>query len=265
MADAERDALEVASREAFYVGYFSRMPKPLAWFMRGILVWLFGIVIAQAVAMPFLHRGYDPGRSDFGDLREYTGLLVVEPVPHLVIVRPGRADLQPFSRYLLVGRGKSGPKIDVEALAGSWVTVTASPVYRDETVLLAVKRGRAADPVQIPVLKTLPGSNAEDLGVFSLRGEIIDSKCYFGTMRPGHGKVHRACAVRCIAGGIPAMLLVEDPNGQRVALLLAGEDGRALSSEVLDYVAKPIEISGRVERIDDMLVLYAEPSGYLLL
>jgi len=40
-------------------------------------------------------------------------------------------------------------------------------------------------------------------GEFDLVGEIVDSKCYFGNMNPGNGKVHRDCAVRCMSGGIP--------------------------------------------------------------
>lgn len=58
----------------------------------------------------------------------------------------------------------------------------------------------------------LPERPVEILGSISLLREIIDPKCYFGVMKPDYGKVHRSCAIRCIAGGIPQCTLeqVED-------------------------------------------------------
>ena len=89
--------------------------------------------------------------------------------------------------------------------------------------------------------------------VFQLTGEIVDSKCYFGVMNPGNGKVHRDCAVRCISGGIPPAFLVRDANGQTVTLLLAN-----WKPELLNHIAEPITIRGRLSRSSGRLTLYAE-------
>jgi hypothetical protein len=94
---------------------------------------------------------------------------------------------------------------------------------------------------------------AVDLGEVQLTGEIVDSKCYFGVMNPGNGKVHRDCAVRCISGGIPPAFLVRDANGQTVTLLLAN-----WKRELLNHVAEPITIHGRLARSSGRLTLYAE-------
>ena len=59
-------------------------------------------------------------------------------------------------------------------------------------------------PETLRVDRSIAASHAEelkDLGVHTLRGEIVNSKCYFGVMNPGHGKVHRGCPVRCLSGG----------------------------------------------------------------
>ena len=48
----------------------------------------------------------------------------------------------------------------------------------------------------------------------TLKGEIIDPKCYLGAMKPGGGKTHKACAMRCIAGGIPRRQTGHDDEQQ---------------------------------------------------
>ena len=48
----------------------------------------------------------------------------------------------------------------------------------------------------------------ESLGKQTFVGEIVDSKCFLGVMNPGRLTPHRACAIRCISGGVPPVLLV---------------------------------------------------------
>ena len=83
-----------------------------------------------------------------------------------------------------------------------------------------------------------------------------------GVMNPGNGKVHRDCAVRCISGGAPPAFIVKDASGDAQVLLLTGSDGRAVNREVLDYVAEPLTITGRLARRGDALLLRAEPGSF---
>lgn len=92
-----------------------------------------------------------------------------------------------------------------------------------------------------------------ELGHVRLTGEIVDSKCYFGVMNPGNGKVHRDCAVRCISGGIPPAFLVRDANGRSETLLLAG-----WKRELLDHIAEPVTLGGRLVRSSGRLTLHVE-------
>ena len=94
----------------------------------------------------------------------------------------------------------------------------------------------------------------------TLRGEIVDSKCFVGVMKPGRGKVHRACATLCIRGGIPPLLVVAEDGGALAYYLLVGPDGRTLDPIAAGLVAEPIEITGDVIELDDLRVLKATPA-----
>jgi hypothetical protein len=97
-----------------------------------------------------------------------------------------------------------------------------------------------------------------------LVGQIVDSKCFFGVMKPGELAPHRACAVRCISGGIPPVLVVRDAEGSAAYYLLADEDGRAVNERVLDKIAVPVSVAGELVRHGDLLVLRARPEGISL-
>jgi hypothetical protein len=103
----------------------------------------------------------------------------------------------------------------------------------------------------------LPASEA--LGYATLRGEIVDPKCFGGTMKPGEGKIHRACAVRCISGGVPPVLVTTSGDAS-VWYVLTGPHGEAIGREVLDYVADTVEVRGTVVRRGAVLQLAADPS-----
>ena len=90
----------------------------------------------------------------------------------------------------------------------------------------------------------------------------MDSKCYLGVMNPGALTPHRACAIRCISGGIPPVLLVRQTDGTALYFLLVSGDGRPVNKEVLNLVAEPLEITGEVERQGQLFVLRADPSTY---
>ena len=106
------------------------------------------------------------------------------------------------------------------------------------------------------------GAAPESLGTHTLAGEIVDSKCFLGVMKPGELKTHRACATRCISGGVPPVLLVRKRDGTALYLVLIATDGGAVNDRVLDLVAEPVEITGEVLRYGDLLVLRSDPETY---
>jgi hypothetical protein len=245
--------------DEFYVGYQKKMPAGLARFTTRVIALLVAVVVILAVAVPALHEAYANARSDFRDIREFEGIFVAQPAPHLVVVRPGITDKAAFSRYVMVGRGKSGPRIDIDELNGKHVKVKGSLIYRDGETLLSV---RSAEVIDKPITDVVDATAMESIGNYTLQGEIIDSKCYYGTMRPGNTAVHRACAVRCIAGGVPPIFLTRDEHGNTMSFLLADSNGGSVNQQVLPYVADPLEITGEVLRMDDVFVLQADPATY---
>jgi hypothetical protein len=81
-------------------------------------------------------------------------------------------------------------------------------------------------------------------------------------MNPGQLLPHRACAIRCISGGIPPVLLVRQKDGPPIYLLLVSADGGPVNQQVLDMVAEPVQITGEIERQGDLLILRADPATY---
>ena len=102
------------------------------------------------------------------------------------------------------------------------------------------------------------------LGRQLLRGEIVDSKCWFGVMKPAQGKAHKDCAIRCISGGAPPAFVVRsagaDGRERTLVLLLAATDGAPLGPRILDLVAEPVEIAGEVSRLGDQLLFSTDPT-----
>jgi hypothetical protein len=137
---------------------------------------------------------------------------------------------------------------DLRQLDGHQVQLKGERIFRGQDHMIELQPGTLSAGGQ----GDLAGA-AVDLGEVQLTGEIVDSKCYFGVMNPGNGKVHRDCAVRCISGGIPPAFLVRDANGQTVTLLLAN-----WKPKLLNHIAEPITIRGRLARSSGRLTLYAE-------
>ena len=88
-----------------------------------------------------------------------------------------------------------------------------------------------------------PGPPIENLGAAMFDGEIVDSKCYLGVMKPGQGPTHRDCAVRCLLGQVPAMLVVRESKGvRRIALIVS--DGESRERTLPALAGKPVRVRG---------------------
>jgi hypothetical protein len=198
------------------------------------------------------------GRWDPDAVREWRGVVSAEPYALLRTLDLGGGP----RTALLSCLGKCGVAARVGALAGQSVVVKGSLIQRGPHSMIAVDevgdwiradRGVVADPAL-----TLPA--AEVLGDVDLTGEILDSKCWFGAMRPSEGKVHKACAALCIRGGIPPAFFARGRDGQG-ALMIMTDGSRAHGPGLLPLVADPVRVSGRVRRVGDLLLLDAALAG----
>ncbi len=242
----------------FHIGYLPKMPGGLAAGTRRavlsvmVFAWVVGLSLASA-QRPFALISFD-----YLQPRAFTGRLEEQPVPSLLVTPPGGGSPM---RFPLACEFKWGSAAEVAGRDGEFVTLMGTLAYRDGRTLVELVPGsiRSAGPAG-PDEK--PASAPVSLGQHTLRGEIVDSKCFLGVMNPGDLKVHRSCATRCISGGIPPVLVVRDSRGVAAYLFLIGTDGRLVNREVLAMIAEPLEITGVVERHDDLLVLRAEPETY---
>ncbi len=246
-----------SEKDEFYINYTPLPENYQKFLVRFIPLLAIGAVIF-AIVLPGLHDQFNSGRIQ--GTTELEGLLVAKPAPHLVVPRPGNvASNVPFSRYLLTGLGKTDPKADIVELTGQWVKLTGTIVSRNQ---LSVIAARSAEPIEPPADVEIAPEAGTPLGRYSLTGEILDSKCYPGVMKPGQGKTHRACAIRCISGGVPPVFRVQNDRRDVMYFLLTDTDGRAVNDRVLDLVADPVRIAGEVVQYDDMFVLEADPASY---
>ena len=214
---------------------------------------------------------------EFGENRIFQGRLEFTPYPHLLVKRPGISDSSAiYSSYLLVAPFKFGLKKsalekikEIKDVLGDGdldhrqVVLEGSLIYRDKQAMIEVVSGSIKVLKEKGNSKNTAKSQAHDYNSeeVMLKGEIVDSKCYLGVMKPAIAKIHRSCAIRCISGGLPPLFVSTDPKaGKYGYFLLVSHEGKAVNKEILDFVAKPIEITGKIEKKGNFLILKANPN-----
>jgi nitrite reductase/ring-hydroxylating ferredoxin subunit/DMSO/TMAO reductase YedYZ heme-binding membrane subunit len=237
----------------FYVGYRPHAPPRVAGYLRRVVVALLVAAPLTAVTLAALQVSFADSRFEYGKVREFEGRLSADPYPSLAATQPAT---MAGRTLLLVDVGKKGADGRIAGLDGRHLRLSGQLIYRNATAMIELTpsaiedlgASRVADPA------------TRSLGETILLGEIVDSKCHLGVMKPGEGKSHRGCAVRCISGGAPPMLWVRDHDGAEARYLLAGRDGRPLGEEILHLVAEPVEDAGELIRHDGLWILRTEPS-----
>jgi hypothetical protein len=252
-------------REEFYVGYLPRAPRKAASWVRRVCLALFVLAALLALLLVVGQRKFPLSVFEFQQYRQFEGLVREKPYPVLLVQRPGDSGKLPaISQYLLVAPGKHGAAVEVAGFDGQRVLLQGALIYRDGLTMIEIVPHSFKRVISDSGVSRQQGvmSSAEDLGAFTLVGEIVDSKCYLGVMNPGATKPHRECAARCISGGVPPLFIAHDADGRTVSLLLVSENNEPVNQEVLDMVAEPVEITGRVARDGDQLTLRADPKNY---
>lgn len=240
-------------KDPFYVGYLP-LPENLGLWVKAIIGMsvLGAIVLALAIAS----RQQDPGSGslDASRIVAIDGHLSVEPYPIVYVDDPESS--VGVRSVLLVSSFKFGAWDRVVDMHGKRVRAQGQFINREGRVILQLIDGEGAVVV---LEEQSPPPPTESLGDHTLIGEIVDAKCFLGSMKPGFGKTHRACAVRCISGGIPPVLVTRDAKGKATVYLLTDVDNQAVNDDVLSYVSEPVELAGRLERRGDLLVFSIDP------
>lgn len=250
------------SQDEFFVGWLLT-PQSYVRFLKPIAVALLLLGVVAAATLAFFQR--DPGTGEWNDDQVVTLRGVAFTKPYAMLRVPGEKPGGPPRTYLLVEDGKFGALPRVSKFVqnrpeGVPVELKGTILHREDRWMLALEEGETgmrvlteAEAGGIPYLGwSAPKVLAKSI---TIRGEIIDPKCYLGAMKPGGGKTHKACAMRCIAGGIPPMLVTRVAEKREKMYLLVTSDGAAANDAVFPFVGDRVEIHGRLEQQDDLLLL----------
>jgi len=246
----------------FYIGWQAKAPPSYARATRSIVAGLLGLALLGAFGLAASQRLIGVAFFEWGHVREFTGVLHADPYPHLVMRHAAPPGATSVIAAPLVAPFKFGVRRkEIAAFDGQVVTLGATRIHRDDQLMLELQPGSvrpmaaAASPAQLSPATV-------SLGRHTFRGEIVDSKCWMGVMNPGVLTPHRACAVRCISGGVPPMLLVRREGAPPLNLLLVSPENQPVNDQVLDFVAQPVEITGELMRQGELLTLRASPATF---
>jgi len=245
--------------DPFFIGWAGTVPARDRRFFLGTGLALMAGTAAIAGGLAALQAPVGPGSWDQGDVRTYAGVITANPYP-MLRTRDFTGEAQ---SVLLSCLGKCGVRAQIGALEGMRVLVEGSAIRRGRHAMIAVAETSEwvrPDPAPLPdpALAFPPGSEA--LPTVTLKGEILDTKCWFGAMRPNSGKVHKACAALCIRAGLPPAFFTRNAAGDGALLIMTDQlapHGEAL----LPFVADPVEITGRAVRAGSLLFLDAPVSA----
>jgi hypothetical protein len=252
----------------FYIGWQAKAPDGFARHVRRVLLLLIVLVLAAGLLLALQQRKFSASAFEYGQLTEISGVYQQFPVPSIkVITHKDAFGNTSFITMPLVGYGKFGAEGTIAAIEKEQgisldkkeVTLKGTLIYSDGKTILQVDKND--DPL-VKVNKAVEENNSpvlKELGTVQLTGEILDPKCYFGAMKPGHGKPHRDCAIRCVAGGISPVFYVMNEKGESNYYLILDERGVKMNSLLTDYIAEPVSLQGRAVQFDDWVLLYVKP------
>lgn len=258
--------------ESFYIGWQSKANDEHRQFVR-LLV--FALIVVCYFTVSFLvsnQGGFSSGIYERDHETALEGVLQLNPFPAIKTFYGKDIYGNPVVKtILLVNFGKFGADPIIQSIASQhqndlsnlWVRVKGTLDYSHGVVLLELSAKEKSIENVSSISKEQKNLIAapvnEELGSVTLHGQIVDPKCYLGVMKPGEGKPHSDCAIRCIAGGIQPMFIIRNENGEETDFILRGENGEPINEKILCDIGFPVEVTGKLSRVDDWLMLCVNP------
>jgi hypothetical protein len=244
-----------APNAEFYVGYLP-MPPAHAFFVRLALPFVFWLAIGAAALMSSSQTS--PGDGTWATDRIVTVHGMIDASPYPLIRTPTSRLDRPFESLLLVQTGKFGAS-RAAPFDGRIVTLTGWMIERDGRRMLELAPGddslKVISATADADRQRLQRPEAIPAGRVTLRGEILDAKCYLGVMKPGSGKTHKECATLCIRGGIPPMFVTRDAANHPRYFLITNPEGAGFDPRILPFVGDPVEVTGDTAVLGDITLL----------
>ena len=255
-----------SDKTPFYIGWQDEMPESNRKFLRSIVIALCVLLPLLAISVVYWQKPVNNHSFEFGQLTEISGTYYDLPYPTLVADPAGLPEGR-SPNMLLVGFGKFGAEgiiSDMEAahgssLDGKKVTFRGSLIYGDgKTVLELTEQADAL--VKVDATSSAVAPKMLSLTAATISGEVVDPKCFFGVMKPGDGKTHKSCAIRCISGGVPPVLRQEvgEESGNYDYYLIQDTQGRPVNKRILSVVGEQVRLNGQTSEANGWKVLYID-------
>lgn len=246
------------SEKPFFIGWEDKPASAPVSHSKSRAIILLVIALGLAGVVAALQQGFtSPAKWDFTETT-FDGILLAEPYPTLI--SGGEV-------YYLVLQNKQAVSVtDATPFHLSTVNIVGTLIEDPDqpVAMIAVKNAEAISSTGNAVPNPLQLASAPES--VTLRGEIVDSKCAFGAMNPAVFKPHRACAIACLSGDIPPVLVVRHDGGASAThYLLLDADGKPMKETAIKYAALPVEVSGQVTRVGNWNILRATPDSIALL
>ncbi|MFA8300315.1 MAG: hypothetical protein ACEPOV_09155 [Hyphomicrobiales bacterium] len=255
-------------KDEFFIGWEKKIPKNNLKFLRKSITLIFIITIIVSAAYSLSQKKFPNSKNELGYFKQISGVIYEYPVPLLKV----KLDDNNYQSFLLVGSGKhnayktiSHIKSQIDGDISSYkVRLNATPIFYDGKVLVEIPLIQNTMDTISPLNEPYPDRDIVDMGFVELKGQIIDPKCYFGLMKPAEGKIHRSCAIRCISGGIPPVLKIQNKEGISEYFIILGKNGQPINKLILNNVAIPVLVKGQLQKVDDWFVLKVDPEKDIL-
>lgn len=252
--------------DEFFVGYLPA-PQPVRRFAITATISLIAGVALVGIVVASMQQSPGTGTWDTSTATTFDGLALVDPYAMLRV--KDRTAAGGDSTILLVSEGKFGAADRIRPFHGKAVRIRGTILRRDGRRMLEVSSADNAvellNPRESALSELAPAPRTEMESPVTLRGEMIDPKCYIGAMKPGGGKTHKACAQLCVGGGIPPMFVTRDSEGRESYFLVVLRDGSAANEAAIPFLGDATEIHGELEIRDDLNVLRIDPKKIIRL
>lgn len=245
----------------FYIGWLGNTDKTTLKTLKRFVFPSLLIGFLFLITFTFSQKKIANSEYKYNEVAQYTGTVSNLPFPHIIFIKGIDGFGNPKLEVLpLVNASKFG----AETLIANWcknkpncsAIIRGTIITRDGVNAMELSKEAASFlPVQNSISEIISAPIL--IGEKNIIGEIIDPKCYLGVMNPGEGKPHRSCAIRCISGGIMPMIAYHQ-NGIKKYAVLLGINGEKINNDVLDFVAEPIAIKGRLFKYENWQFFYIE-------
>jgi hypothetical protein len=235
----------MSAQNGFFVGWTGRLPPDERGFVLTVAAVALAVFAGMALALSATIDDPGAGAAYWGQEAKAEGVLTLRPYPLL--------HLASGHTLMLSGLGKSD--VDAEpALEGTGVAASGFMLKRGTLDML--QSSRAEVIASAPAAGFVPPP--VKLGRWRLTGEICDGKCYVGSMRPGSGLAHKACASFCVEGGVPPVFVATAPVDGSAFMLIAGGGDAPMPDVLRDLIGVRVTLEGDAERVGDLVVFHAD-------